>query len=217
MSLPSAAEARRALLTNTEVQHSRILVLVDQYGQSATTLTPSDPQIKLSQVSTTVVYLLHDRRAEPGAITTRISEGQKPGSFVVENYPRPDAAPKVVAGELDDLDPGSTTALARVLSPLRLSPDSQEHDATQEAMTFAELLGVPDYNNVDFSRAWAPRGETGFLRVAIGTDDMGEPVILDLKEAAQYGMGPHGLCVGATGSGKSEMLRTLVLGLLVTL
>jgi S-DNA-T family DNA segregation ATPase FtsK/SpoIIIE len=29
-------------------------------------------------------------------------------------------------------------------------------------------------------------------------------------------MGPHGLCVGATGSGKSELLRTLVLGLAVT-
>ena len=213
---PSAAEARRALLTDTEVQNSRILVFVDQYGQSATTLTPSDPQIKLSQVSTTVIYLLDDRRSEPGSITTRISEGREPGSFVVENYPRPDTAPKVIAGELDDLDPGSTTALARVLSPLRLSPDSQEHNATQEAMTFAELLGVPDYKDIDFSRAWAPRGETGFLRVAIGTDDMGEPVTLDLKEAAQYGMGPHGLCVGATGSGKSEMLRTLVLGLLVS-
>ena len=40
--------------------------------------------------------------------------------------------------------------------------------------------------------------------------------MLDLKEAAQEGMGPHGLCVGATGSGKSELLRTLVLGLAVT-
>ena len=29
-------------------------------------------------------------------------------------------------------------------------------------------------------------------------------------------MGPHGLCVGATGSGKSEFLRTLVLGLVAT-
>ncbi|EST23182.1 hypothetical protein N566_26060, partial [Streptomycetaceae bacterium MP113-05] len=44
----------------------------------------------------------------------------------------------------------------------------------------------------------------------------GEPVMLDIKEASQEGMGPHGLCVGATGSGKSELLRTLVLGLAVT-
>ena len=29
-------------------------------------------------------------------------------------------------------------------------------------------------------------------------------------------MGPHGLLVGATGSGKSELLRTLVLALAVT-
>ena len=29
-------------------------------------------------------------------------------------------------------------------------------------------------------------------------------------------MGPHGLLVGATGSGKSELLRTLVLGLAAT-
>src|SRR4030095_6399118 len=41
----------------------------------------------------------------------------------------------------------------------------------------------------------------------------GTPVELDLKESAQDGMGPHGLLIGATGSGKSELLRTLVLGL----
>ena len=29
-------------------------------------------------------------------------------------------------------------------------------------------------------------------------------------------MGPHGLIIGATGSGKSELLRTLVLGLAIT-
>ena len=27
-------------------------------------------------------------------------------------------------------------------------------------------------------------------------------------------MGPHGLCIGATGSGKSEFLRTLTLGMI---
>ena len=50
----------------------------------------------------------------------------------------------------------------------------------------------------------------------IGVDDAGAPVALDLKESAQGGSGPHGLCIGATGSGKSELLRTLVLGLVAT-
>ncbi|MET0700818.1 MAG: type VII secretion protein EccCb, partial [Mycobacterium sp.] len=35
-----------------------------------------------------------------------------------------------------------------------------------------------------------------------------------INEAAQQGMGPHGLCVGATGSGKSELLRTVALGMI---
>ena len=70
--------------------------------------------------------------------------------------------------------------------------------------------------SVDVARTWRPRSQAERLRVPIGVGEDGQPVMLDLKEAAQDGMGPHGLCVGATGSGKSELLRTLVLGLAVT-
>jgi S-DNA-T family DNA segregation ATPase FtsK/SpoIIIE len=52
--------------------------------------------------------------------------------------------------------------------------------------------------------------------VPIGVAPDGTPVDLDLKESAQDGMGPHGLLIGATGSGKSELLRTLVLALAAT-
>ena len=52
--------------------------------------------------------------------------------------------------------------------------------------------------------------------VPIGVTEDGEVVELDLKESAQGGMGPHGLLIGATGSGKSELLRTLVCGLAAT-
>ncbi|MEV6493476.1 type VII secretion protein EccCb, partial [Actinoplanes sp. NPDC051633] len=54
------------------------------------------------------------------------------------------------------------------------------------------------------------------LRVRFGVGADGVPVELDLKESAQDGMGPRGLLIGATGSGKSELLRTLVLALAAT-
>jgi S-DNA-T family DNA segregation ATPase FtsK/SpoIIIE len=52
--------------------------------------------------------------------------------------------------------------------------------------------------------------------VPVGVIPSGDPLLLDLKESAAGGIGPHGLVVGATGSGKSELLRTLVAGLAAT-
>ena len=50
----------------------------------------------------------------------------------------------------------------------------------------------------------------GQLCAPIGLSEEGDPLMLDLKQAAEGGLGPHGLIVGATGSGKSELLRTIV-------
>lgn len=49
------------------------------------------------------------------------------------------------------------------------------------------------------------------LRIPIGRDDEGAPATVDLREAARNGDGPHGLVIGATGTGKSELLRSLVI------
>ncbi|MBF4552930.1 FtsK/SpoIIIE domain-containing protein [Corynebacterium suicordis] len=49
----------------------------------------------------------------------------------------------------------------------------------------------------------------GDLRAPIGHS--GAPVYLDIKESALGGIGPHGLCIGATGSGKSELLKSIVI------
>ncbi|OBJ82780.1 type VII secretion protein EccCb [Mycobacterium asiaticum] len=61
---------------------------------------------------------------------------------------------------------------------------------------------------------WRNQRRRDRLSAPIGTAVDGQPVNLDIKEAAEQGMGPHGLCVGATGSGKSELLRTVALGMI---
>lgn len=77
---------------------------------------------------------------------------------------------------------------------------------------WAHLLGIGDIDRFDPPAQWAGAAAPR-LCVPIGADASGDPVWLDIKEAAERGSGPHGLCVGATGSGKSEFLRTLVLGM----
>lgn len=78
------------------------------------------------------------------------------------------------------------------------------------------LMGFEDPDALDVARQWSRDPGQGLLRVPIGVAEDGSVVELDIKEAAADGMGPHGLCVGATGSGKSEFLRTLVLGMICT-
>lgn len=77
------------------------------------------------------------------------------------------------------------------------------------------LVGLHDPQRFDPATLWRRRGRGDRLRVPIGTTVQGVPLELDIKEPAENGMGPHGLCIGATGSGKSELLRTIALGMMV--
>ncbi|MEV7615290.1 type VII secretion protein EccCa [Streptomyces sp. NPDC089799] len=118
-------------------------------------------------------------------------------------------------GTPDVLSLPAAEALARQLAPMRTG-GGDEDEPLLANLDFTDLLNLGDAGSIDVARTWRPRSAGERLRVPIGVGVDGAPVMLDLKEAAQEGMGPHGLCVGATGSGKSELLRTLVLGLAVT-
>jgi DNA segregation ATPase FtsK/SpoIIIE, S-DNA-T family len=124
---------------------------------------------------------------------------------------------RIPVGVPDTISSLEAETLARLLAPLRPpDPDAQGEDALAADISLAALLGVADAAHLDVPALWRPRAPRALLRVPIGTDADGNSVELDIKESAQGGMGPHGLVVGATGSGKSELLRTLVLALAMT-
>ncbi|MFC7533450.1 type VII secretion protein EccCa [Actinoplanes sp. GCM10030250] len=120
-------------------------------------------------------------------------------------------------GRADGLSLPEAEVLARELAPLRLSATSYgDQPAISQDMGLAQLLGEDDPYRIDLTALWSSRPNRDRLRVPIGMGLDGRPIELDLKESAQDGMGPHGLLVGATGSGKSELLRTLVIALGLT-
>ena len=110
-------------------------------------------------------------------------------------------------GTADRLALADAVTCARRLARQRQPGGLAAPDPSQR---WCAALGLAEPDGVG---AWPGHRDLDRLRVPIGIGARGSLVELDVKEAAAGGMGPHGLCVGATGSGKSELLRTVVLGM----
>jgi S-DNA-T family DNA segregation ATPase FtsK/SpoIIIE len=208
-----AAEVRRGLSGKDALSmSSRLLVVADGHGEDAVDLPRPDDAVGLREMGVTVLHLLEQRVQEPGHVGVRITvDGDR---VAIEDLREEE--PVGAHGTVDEVSVPFAEGLARMLAPLRLSAESLGDAPLSGPVDFADLLGIDDVARLDLATLWAPRGERAFLRVPIGISDAHEPVLLDLKESSELGMGPHGLCVGATGSGKSELLRTLVLALVAT-
>jgi DNA segregation ATPase FtsK/SpoIIIE, S-DNA-T family len=120
------------------------------------------------------------------------------------------AANEEVAAHTDQLSYSAALVCAQRLAGYRPSALS-----ATTGMSWQKLLGINDIAAHLPVAYRSIRGPRESLRVPVGTNVAGTPVNLDIKEAAANGMGPHGLCIGATGSGKSEFLRTVALGMIV--
>lgn len=111
----------------------------------------------------------------------------------------------------DRMDHAAALACAQRLAAYHAEEDLSPGDT----VPWQQLLGIDDLTVFAPTALWDSGSRRDRLRVPIGTTTGGAPLELDIKEAAENGMGPHGLCVGATGSGKSELLRSIALGMMV--
>ncbi|KQY56055.1 hypothetical protein ASD11_16425 [Aeromicrobium sp. Root495] len=188
-------------------QSSHLVVIVDNDGlQAGQHLSSPDPNVPLALLGVHVVHLLDVARDEPETVDDRL-EIAADGSVTAASHP--------TAFRLDVPAPGLESSVARQLSALRLTAEEMGGEGLSDTVGLTEILGVADPAHLDLRRSWQQRALRDLLRVPIGVGTNGQTVVLDLKESAHGGMGPHGLVVGATGAGKSEMLRTLVSSLVI--
>ncbi|HET9557579.1 MAG TPA: FtsK/SpoIIIE domain-containing protein, partial [Actinomycetota bacterium] len=159
----------------------------------------------------TVVWLAATIADEPSELSMRIIVDGQGLATLLETVPSGRRVPGIRA---DAASLASCETIARRLAPLRLDrPPPMAPRAGP--VRLLDLLAVP-------ARSPGPAGgvpsrpREELLKVPVGVGPAGDPLVLDLKEAAEGGLGPHGLVVGATGSGKSELLRTIVAGLAAT-
>ena len=204
-----AAAARRWWLAEPAgrvpgLQEPHLLVVADGIVDGL------DPWAAVAGVTMVRIGAAGGGLSTPSAVRLRVSVDR------VERVVDP-AEPPVPVGVPDAMEPAQAAALARRLARYRPAGAGPTDDRVFSAPGLPGLLGLsPGAAGIDALRLRWSSAEQDRLRVPLGVDERGAPVILDLKEAAQGGTGPHGLCVGATGSGKSELLRTLVLGLAAT-
>jgi S-DNA-T family DNA segregation ATPase FtsK/SpoIIIE len=161
--------------------------------EGATVIDLTSPAPRAPDRSAVVLHVAGD-----GTLTSSTAEGE------------------IDLGQADSLPMASAEGLARQLAPLRLTEGARGEQPLSSELGLEELLDLGDPYAYDPHDTWLPRPNRDRLRVKFGIRPDGTSIELDLKESAQDGMGPHGLLIGATGSGKSELLRTLVLALAIT-
>ena len=110
----------------------------------------------------------------------------------------------------DQVDEQSSTAFARGLAPIVVLDTDARHEFPRSIPLHRLLqlddlhIYAPDANWEAHNGRWRP--------ISIGVLRNGEPLLLDLNEDVH---GVHGIIAGMPGSGKSELLQTICLALVV--
>lgn len=95
-----------------------------------------------------------------------------------------------------------------MLAPVYCEEISLE-GSLRKSISLFELLNIYGVNDLNLNNRWSKSKIYDSMAVPLGVNAKDDVVYLDLHEKYH---GPHGLVAGTTGSGKSEILQTYILG-----
>ncbi|MBE6047617.1 MAG: type VII secretion protein EssC [Clostridium sp.] len=100
---------------------------------------------------------------------------------------------------------------ARRIAPIYVK-QSYTDSSLPKSITFFELYKVNSAREIPIYKNWNRNQVFKHIAAPLGVDTSGNLISLDLHEKFH---GPHGLVAGTTGSGKSEILQSLIASLAV--
>ncbi|WP_433943231.1 type VII secretion protein EssC [Paenibacillus sp. SN-8-1] len=110
---------------------------------------------------------------------------------------------------VDHISLQQVDSLARRMAPIELKKSSAGD--IPPVLSLLELLGIKHIGDYDIEASWERNRFPQMLPVPIGVKAGGKTMHLQLHDKIErQGHGPHGLIAGTTGSGKSELLQSLV-------
>jgi S-DNA-T family DNA segregation ATPase FtsK/SpoIIIE len=114
----------------------------------------------------------------------------------------------------DFCDAPRAEAIARALAKVDWA-EKEDLSQPPKMITFLKMLDAMKVEDLPIEKWWNDGSPFGFLQAPIGMTSATSEFIFDLRD--QDGShGPHGLLGGMTGSGKSEVLKTLILAMAAT-
>lgn len=103
-----------------------------------------------------------------------------------------------IVGLADDIAMALAASRVRIVAPIpgKSAIGVEVPNRNREMVTLGDIIKSPEYQN-----------QYGLLKVALGKDILGLPIVIDLKRL------PHLLIAGATGSGKSVLVNSIIMSL----
>jgi S-DNA-T family DNA segregation ATPase FtsK/SpoIIIE len=186
-----------------------LVLFIEDYA-----LVRNDPAIHLllspqsRQLNVTALFAVNQPSQVPTGCST-VVESQPDGQL---RYSIAGAAGETFSCWPEYADVTLSEQLTRSLAPVEVYTLQSDSDMPSN-VRLLDMLGIKDISRYNVAGNWNDRSPAQYLKVPIGERRGNQPLALDLSHT---GHGPHGLIAGTTGSGKSELVQTLVVGLALT-
>lgn len=181
---------------------------------SSSQLIEEEPLLPLlleepGEVDACTIILSDRKETLPMQCHLIVDVGQGDGHYTLK---REDGAFDQMSFVPDVLTLERAEAISRYMAPVRLKRSLASD--IPDVLSLFEMMNIKTIDDLDVKQRWRSNRYPDSLPVPIGVRAGGKKINLNIHDKIERsGHGPHGLIAGTTGSGKSEVIQSIVASL----